>query len=198
MISTLAFCYAVMATPQSATGLQCAVNFNDPASATMVKFDVAGVRYGFCCEGCVPKFEKEPAKFIKAAAEKNVTTGTSLFDPVSGKHVNDRTAKGGYVDYKGVRYMFTTEANRRAFDADSAKYGTMPEKYALYCPVMNKPVKSFAAADGFIDYKGVRYFTCCAGCDEPFKANPEKFIGNAAKAVSNLKVHPVQKDRSGA
>lgn len=31
----------------------------------------------------------------------------------------------------------------------------------------------------FADYKGNRYFFCCDGCPQQFKANPEKFAKSA-------------------
>jgi YHS domain-containing protein len=32
----------------------------------------------------------------------------------------------------------------------------------------------------YSDYKGKRYFFCCAGCPEAFKANPSKFAKSAS------------------
>jgi YHS domain-containing protein len=46
------------------------------------------------------------------------------------------------------------------------------------CPVMaGRPVvKSEAEAQGlFRDYKGKRYWLCCAGCGPAFDADPEKY-----------------------
>jgi len=40
------------------------------------------------------------------------------------------------------------------------------------CPVMDGKIdKKF-----FADYKGQRVYFCCAGCIEPFKKDPEKFV----------------------
>jgi YHS domain-containing protein len=49
---------------------------------------------------------------------------------------------------------------------------------SLHCPVMaaNKvDVKKATADKMFADYKGNRYFFCCAGCPEAFKKNPAKY-----------------------
>lgn len=48
----------------------------------------------------------------------------------------------------------------------------------LPCPVM--PSHKVKIADAtknkmYQDYKGRRYFLCCAGCTGPFKANPAKY-----------------------
>ena len=43
------------------------------------------------------------------------------------------------------------------------------------CPVMKSVVASPEKAVDFQDYKGVRYYFCCDGCPEPFKADPQKY-----------------------
>jgi YHS domain-containing protein len=45
----------------------------------------------------------------------------------------------------------------------------------LWCPVMNVAMKSKEDAVGYQDYKGKRYYFCCAGCPERFKENPAAF-----------------------
>ncbi|MCG7284755.1 YHS domain-containing protein [Cellulomonas sp. ACRRI] len=50
------------------------------------------------------------------------------------------------------------------------------------CPVMagSAVVKSVAEAQGlFRDYKGQRYWFCCAGCGPLFDADPEKYTAAA-------------------
>lgn len=43
------------------------------------------------------------------------------------------------------------------------------------CPVMHTSVASPEAAVGFQDYKGTRYYFCCGGCPDKFKAEPAKY-----------------------
>jgi len=53
----------------------------------------------------------------------------------------------------------------------------------IACAVMPKNITNIATATKnkmYADYKGKRYFFCCAGCPEAFKANPAKY----AKAAS--------------
>ncbi len=45
----------------------------------------------------------------------------------------------------------------------------------LLCPVMNAPVKSESDAVGFQDFEGTRYYFCCGGCPDKFKADPAKY-----------------------
>jgi YHS domain-containing protein len=54
------------------TKMTCAVMKDDPvvvAKATKdgLFADYKGRRYFFCCAGCKPKFEKDPAKYAKTA-----------------------------------------------------------------------------------------------------------------------------------
>lgn len=46
----------------------------------------------------------------------------------------------------------------------------------LWCPVMDTEVESVEKAVGYQDVDGVRYYFCCAGCPEPFKEDPKKYI----------------------
>jgi len=54
----------------------------------------------------------------------------------------------------------------------------------VVCPVMNSTIDSPDKAVSYEDYKGVRYYICCDGCPEKFRADPEKY---AEKAVSKAK-----------
>jgi YHS domain-containing protein len=40
------------------------------------------------------------------------------------------------------------------------------------CPVMGNPINK----DVFVEYRGKKVYFCCPGCDEKFKANPEKYL----------------------
>ncbi len=43
------------------------------------------------------------------------------------------------------------------------------------CPVMNQVVESEADAVEVIEHEGVKYYICCAGCPDKFKADPAKY-----------------------
>ncbi|MBL8088397.1 MAG: YHS domain-containing protein [Chthonomonas sp.] len=45
----------------------------------------------------------------------------------------------------------------------------------LLCPVMGTVVESPEKAVGHQDYEGKRYYFCCGGCPEKFKADPAKY-----------------------
>jgi YHS domain-containing protein len=53
----------------------------------------------------------------------------------------------------------------------------------ISCAVMPANKVNIATATKkhmYTDYKGKRYFFCCAGCPEAFKANPAKFAKTSA------------------
>ncbi len=52
----------------------------------------------------------------------------------------------------------------------------------LWCPVMDQEVESAEKAVGYQDVDGVRYYFCCAGCPEPFKEDPNKYISKFPKS----------------
>jgi YHS domain-containing protein len=56
-------------------------------------------------------------------------------------------------------------------------------------------IKAATKAGMYTDYKGNRYFFCCAGCPEKFKKNPAKFARNAhIKTPGATKVHAKKKE----
>jgi len=50
-------------------------------------------------------------------------------------------------------------------------------KHVIKCPVTGDKLDRDKATKThmYADYKGNRYFFCCAGCPEQFKANPAKY-----------------------
>lgn len=61
------------------------------------------------------------------------------------------------------------------------KKAPKPSPRKMHCAVMTKdPVNIEKATKDkmFADYKGRRYFFCCAGCPAAFKANPAKYAKN--------------------
>jgi YHS domain-containing protein len=161
-----------------ASPIQCPVA-SEPIVESVAKMDYAGVRFGFCCAGCVGGFADQAEKLIAKAAEEKRPIGVSLFDPVAGTRIESAKAKGGFADYKGTRFYFATEANRTAFEAKPAQFGELPKKEALYCAVMKHGIASYAAAGSYTDFNGVRYYMCCPDCQAKFVADPGAFAKNA-------------------
>ena len=58
-----------------------------------------------------------------------------------------------------------------------------PDKKTITCAVMSSNKVNIADATkkgSFADYKGRRYFFCCGGCPDAFKADPAKFAKSAS------------------
>jgi hypothetical protein len=51
-------------------------------------------------------------------------------------------------------------------------------------------IDSSAVAGGFVDYRGVRYYTCCGDCLAQLKPDPSKFVANSEKYIRDLKATP--------
>ncbi len=47
---------------------------------------------------------------------------------------------------------------------------------------MSAEIESPDKADGFVDYEGVRYYTCCSMCTGKAKADPKILAEKAAEA----------------
>ena len=172
MITTLVAAM-LMAPQDSSKYLTCAVNNNDSASGDLF-VEYAGKRVSFCCEHCVEGFAKTPDKFLETSAKNKKTVAESYFDPTTGKKIKFDKARG-QSDYMGVRYYFASADAKTKFDADPKKFTKAPKKEALYCPVMKADVASYSKADSYVDYDGIRYYMCCAGCYEPMSKEPAKF-----------------------
>lgn len=53
------------------------------------------------------------------------------------------------------------------------------DKGEIVCPVQGEVIASPEKAFAHQDYKGTRYYFCCAGCPESFAKEPEKYINKA-------------------
>ncbi len=178
MLTAAVFALTVV---QSGPALLCPITF-EPQPAEGKIYQYAGTRTTFCCESCPAVFAQNPAQAYKAAGDKNHTVAQFYFDPVSGGKVYPARAKGS-SDFGGVRFYFGTTADKKAFDADAKTYATVPVKEALFCPVENHPVASYASAGGYVDYQGVRYYVCCEDCLMEMNSNPGKYAKLAAKYI---------------
>lgn len=172
-------------------GLSCPV-LGAPANPTNQGIDYNGVRYKFCCGGCDAAFMKDPAAVLKDEKIKGKTVGVALFDPISGKRIDEKKFKAS-SDFNGTRFLFESAENKAIFDLDPKKHGAMPKYESLICPIKQKVV-TYATADGFVDYDGVRYYTCCGSCTPMARADGAKFI--AADKKDAAKPKPVRSPKN--
>lgn len=174
------------------SGFTCAVMTAGSASLDAKSaMDFAGTRYPFCCAGCEGAFSKEPAKFTKAPTGK--TIGFSLFNPVTGMKVDLKKVKElQTTDFGGVRYFLANEEQVAQFKADAKNLTKVPEKEALFCPVMGHGVKGYNEAGAMADHNGVRYYLCCGDCLAEFKKQPDTYAEKAKASVAAPKAVKVQ------
>lgn len=174
MITTLALALTITLTSGN-TPLVCPV-MGGPAKAGGTTVEYEGATYSFCCPGCDTAFAKDPDKYIKEQAKAGKTTGEFLFDPISNQRIKPDKAKAS-MDYNGIRYYFYSEDNLEAFKKDPKKMSATPEKESMTCAVMGSKIASYSKASGYMDYKNVRYYFCCASCTPAMAKDPDKYAG---------------------
>lgn len=186
MLLTLAIAAAIVSPAPLADGPVCPVA-GSPISIDSPAVDYRGVRYQTCCMNCMGAFQKDPAACVSAEKNQKKVVGVSLFDPISGLAITAKKAKGGFSDFAGTRFYFANPGGKTTFDADPKKYGTIPAKESMFCPVLKVDLKNYYGAHGFVDFEGVRYYACCANCFGQMKAGMAKFAPNAAAKVADAK-----------
>jgi len=180
------FFMAASAVASTQTPVNCPITL-EPIVKGMALTDYNGVRFTYCCAGCDQQFIKDPKTALDKAAKAGKTVGVFLFDPITKKPIEGEKAKGGSSDYKGVRFFFASADEKATFDKEPAKYGALPKKEALFCPVTQEKVKEYALASGYDDFGGVRYYFCCGDCDKPFAADPAKYAPAAKGQIGDPK-----------
>ncbi|MCW5945868.1 MAG: FixH family protein [Fimbriimonadales bacterium] len=191
MLSTILFALVAQSSQ-----VVCPIMGSDIAKDSPV-VEYAGAQFKFCCPGCDSAFSKEPAKALAEAAKNKETVGVFLFDPVSRNRLEIAKAKAT-LDHNGIRYPFESTANRDKFRSSPATYTAVPQRESLFCPVMQSKVASISKAAGYVDHNGVRYYTCCAGCNDPLSKEPARFVRNASQHVKAIGAHSVAGGKSEA
>jgi len=173
MVLSILLGVAMMQAPAAApqvSPLVCPMT-GEAVSATSPSIDFAGTRFQMCCGDCPAGFKKDPSAAVKAARAKGKTFGTFLFDPITNARIDAKAAKAS-SDYRGTRYLFTSADEKAKFDADPKTIiGKTPKKEVLFCAVAGHAIKNYAAAGGYLDINGTRYYTCCTNCLAKLKAD---------------------------
>ncbi|MCL4284451.1 MAG: hypothetical protein KJZ62_05060 [Fimbriimonadaceae bacterium] len=185
LTSTVAAFVAVLMPAIAEEPVICPI-MGSPISADSAATDYNGVRYRYCCPGCKGTFEGDPAKALAKESNKGKVLGVSLFDPVARKPIVEKNSKAS-MDFGGVRYLFLSGENLTKFKASPKTYATQPKKEVLFCPVQKEVVKDYASAGGYVDFEGVRYYVCCAGCLGPLSADPAKYAAGVKDKIQTPK-----------
>lgn len=171
------------------SGLMCPVMGEHEAKSTGAMADYAGIRFGFCCASCPPLFEKDPAKYLKAAEKSAKPMGMFLFDPLSGRRIETKNAKA-FSTFKGIQYAFENDTEKRMFDKEPEKYTKMPSLEVLVCPVSGEAV-TVDKASGYADYKDMRFYFCCADCMKPWNENAGEYAQKVRDKAAKPKIAKV-------
>ena len=142
------------------------------------------------------------AVFFTACAQRNEklepasdVIGQEVVCPVMGNKFKI-TKHTPVIEYKGETYYFCCGGCDKDFAKNPGKYiqqmhtdeptaADVDENMIgkeLICPVTKDKFK-ITESTPVIEYKNIKYYMCCPGCDTEFMKNPENYI-------ENLKEHP--------
>ncbi len=171
-------------------GIFHCVSTHDAYDKPFDTIDYKGIRYGTCCAGCAPQFDRHPDAMIAADKKLGKLFGESLFDMVSGKRITEKESKS-HFDYQGIRYLFQSTHDEALFKSSPTKYTQAPKKELLHCPVYDQDIANIADAGGFVDFKGTRYYVCCSDCLAAMHKDVSKYV---AKLESKAKTAQPEKN----
>lgn len=84
--------------------------------------DYKGTRVYACCQMCVPKIKKDPAKYIKLVEAWGVTLDKTPVPQTKCPLMGGKIDKSVFADYKGNRVYFCCPMCIGKFKADPAQY----------------------------------------------------------------------------
>lgn len=146
----------------------------------------------FCCEGCKPKFEAEPDKYLKKIDEAIIAQQKKDYPLDTCVVMGGRLEEGKIVEhvYKNRLVRFCCPGCVTEFEKDPAKYlakvdeAIVAKQKATYpldtCVVLGKKLPD-KPVDCVVGNRLVRL--CCKGCIEKIKENPAEYLSklDAAK-----------------
>jgi len=189
LLTTLAVALTIGVTATEEKALVCPI-MGSEVSKDSPAVEYAGTKFAFCCGGCDGTFTKDPNAYIKKSVKEGNTIGVFLFDPIGGRSIDVKKAKGT-SDYKGIRYYFLSEENKAVFDKSAKKYSVTPKKELLTCAVNGCEILTYSDAGAFADYNGVRYYAECEGCVDKLLTNPAQYA--TSDGLTEPKVIPFVK-----
>lgn len=149
----------------------------------------------FCCDMCINKYKKDPAKFAeKVAAQREALRKlprVQVTCPLSGEPVS----ADARLEQGGQTVLFCCKECMGKYQKEPARYAGALEAaycYQTRCPVSGKEISPTASKEL---PTGQRIYFCCNGCPEKFIADPEKYVGKLAE--QGVKVDP-KKVKKGA
>lgn len=129
----------------------------------------------FCCEGCVKKYQANPAKYATLVAAQRKTLAArekiQVVCPVTNEPVDEEV----FVESNGQKVYFCCKGCVNKYTSNPTKYASaLANSYTFQtkCPVMDEEInpKVFTTTA-----KGKKIYFCCKGCDKKFVKNPGKY-----------------------
>ncbi|MCS7053236.1 MAG: YHS domain-containing protein [Ignavibacterium sp.] len=107
---------------------------------------------------------------VSFAQKACCTKDKSTYEKSSTEQVDSKSAtEKNHCDVDAIK---TSESeNKSEVKAEQTVFNTV-------CPVMGKPVDAELTK---VEYEGKIIAFCCSGCEDKFKANPEKFMKNLSE-----------------
>lgn len=149
----------------------------------------------FCCEGCVAKFESDPAGYLARIDEELIALQGEHYPlsvcPVSGGELRAGEAVEFLVEDRLVRAC--SEACREAVEADPQPILARIEEAAIARQLPDYPLETCVVAGGRLGSMGepVEYLHqgrlvrfCCAACIPAFEKDPGRFLAMIDEAAA--------------
>ncbi len=147
---------------------------NEPVNLALSVATDDGPVY-FCCDGCIPKFQRNPGKYAtKVAAQRKALANrpkVQVTCPVSKEPVDGKLS----VEVGGKKVYLCCKGCVSKYKADPAKYASaLANSYSFQtkCPVMGGDINPTVFSKLST---GETIYYCCAGCDKPLRKNPAKY-----------------------
>lgn len=129
----------------------------------------------FCCQGCIPKFQKDPGKYAtKVAAQRKALADRAKVQvtcPVSKEPVDPEV----FVESNGKKVYLCCKGCASKYEKDPAKYAAglaNSYSYQTTCPVMGEAINPKVSTTLST---GETIYYCCPGCDKRLRENPSKY-----------------------
>ena len=146
----------------------------------------------FCCKECIPKFEKDKAKFAdKVKLQREACAKLARVQvkcPIEGKPID----KQSFAEIDGQKVFFCCKDCLAKYKEAPAKYkGALLASYTYQakCPVSDETIDPAS----FVDLPdGNRVYYCCMGCDKKFHAELATYAPKLEAQGTVLNVKKIQ------
>lgn len=148
-----------------------------------------GQKVSFCCDDCIDKFKKDPAKYLPALYKQMYQQRLQATCPVMGGAVDPEI----FVEQDGQKVYFCCDGCDKKFKADPTKYAPkLKESYTtqVHCPVTGQRID---LAQSLEEKDRTVYFSSKESLAK-YKADPKKYAQALLPEVGVVAYGPTAKD----